>query len=158
MDNYSITRNGEALSTYQYSIDLENKTFSSSEDYLILDFTSGWTFNTGNNCIFKTGNGCTFDTGYSCIFSTSANCTFTTGNGCTFDTGYRCTFKTGSGCTFNTGGGCTFNTGNKCIFLLWMINTCKFKKYNNSIILDRENGNTYKLTKEFIQLRKITNG
>ena len=112
MDNYSITRNGKPLSTYQYRIDLENKVFSTSSQHLILDFgcLRGWTFKTGGNCTFKTG------------------------------------------------GNCTFTTGKLCTLLLWDINTCKFKTPSHSIILDRNNRKHYILTKDLIQLLKVTNG
>ena len=159
MDNYSITRSGEALSADKYRIDLENKTFRSSEGDLVLDFDLyGWYFKTGSHCTFKSGSSCTFDTGGQCTFNTGVNCTFDTDGQCTFNTGWNCTFDTGIGCIFKTGSGCTFNTYNNCTFALWKINTCKFNISNNSIILDRKDGKTYKITKEFIQLQKITNG
>ena len=184
MDNYSITRNGKPLSTYQYRIDLENKVFSTSSQHLILDFgcLRGWTFKTGGNCTFKTGGNCTFKTGSNCTFDTrdrctfdtGDSCTFKTGSGCTFHTNANCTFKTGGGCTFttydnctfttahnctfHTGDGCTFTTYDNCTFLLWDINTCKFKTPSNSIILDRNDSKHYILTKDLIRLLKVTNG
>ena len=89
---YSITQNGTPLDKKLYTLDEETKTFSSSENNLVLDFgsESGCTFSTGYDCTFKTGSYCTFKTGY--------DCTFNTGYDCTFNTGYGCTFKTGSDC------------------------------------------------------------
>jgi len=154
INNFSITQNGKVLDESKYKIDLKNRTFASTEDNLVLDFTglSGWTFKTtGWVCIFHTGCGCIFHTGSFCTFTTLGNCTFTTlGN---------CTFTTLGDCTFNTDSDCTFDTGKGCVFMLYNINTCKFKKYddNISIILDRKDNQSYKLTKELIQLLKITN-
>jgi len=176
MDNFSITQNGKALDKSKYMIDFDNKTFSSKEYDLVLDFTdlSGWTFKTGGfcnfitlgDCIFDTGWRCTFKTGARCIFTAAACCTFDTGYGCifntggdcTFDTGHDCTFTTLGGCTFKTWSGCTFETGDECTFLLYNINTCKFKSGSSGVILDRENNKHYLLNEEFVRLRKVTNG
>ena len=134
--SYSITQYGKPLSKKKYSIDLEDRIFSSSEDDLVLDFTgfnkNNWQFSTGGNCTFKagsycmfnTGNNCTFEAGNRCVFKTGGGCTFKTGtectfatdNNCTFDTYSDCTFKTGNGCTFDTGHGGTFDTLNRCTF------------------------------------------
>ncbi len=178
MGNFSITQYGKPLDESLYTIDLENEVFTSAEHDLVLDFTyrHGWTFKTGDTCTFKTGYGCTFNTGHNCTFKTGEDCTFTTGMYCTFNCTFGCTFKTGNHCTFatyhhgtfDTGYNCTFKTGNNCtfatcelcIFLLYDINTCKFKpyKYGNSIILDRKDSEAYKLTKEFVALQKVKNG
>ena len=161
----NITSRGKPLSEDKYSLDIENKVFSSDEHNLVLDFSglNGWTFKTGQHCIFKTSGGCTFNTGNGCTFNTTTYCTFNTGFGCTFNTGrncifntdnnctfntdHDCTFDTGQNCTFNTVSGCTFDTGSHCTFLLCDINTCKFKSYDDiSIILDIRDGKSYKLT------------
>ena len=145
MVDYSIRRFGEALSADRYSIDLENKTFISDYSDLVLDFTDSqdWTFKTGSYCTFRTLSNCTFNTGYGCIFNTH----------------WRCTFKTGHSCTFNTGDKCTFNTCHHCIFSIYDINSCTFKSYDDTcIVLDRGSGKRYVLTKEFMQLQKVTNG
>ena len=136
MDNYSVTYYGKPLEKFLYSIDLDNKTFGSKINNLVLDFTGfdDWTF--------KTGNGCTFRTGYRCTFMTTFNCTF----------------KTSKYCTFMTSSRCTFDTGESCTFLLYDINTCKFKTYDDiSTILDRNDNQRYVLTKEFINIQKIKN-
>ena len=138
MDDFIITQNGKPLLESLYTINIKNKVFSSVENDLVLDFADreNWMFKTGSDCTFRTGNWCTF----------------TTHNGCTFDTRYNCTFRVGSHCTFDT--------GECCMFSLWNINSCTFKSYNGglSIILDRMDNEAYKLTKEFVQLRKIQNG
>ena len=87
-----ITQLGKALDKKKYIIDKKSKSFSTTEDNLVLDFSDeyGWVFKTGSDCTFKTGSYCTFDTG--------SDCTFDTGSDCTFDTGYGCTFNTGSNC------------------------------------------------------------
>ena len=73
---YSITQNGTPLDKKLYTLDEETKTFSSSENNLVLDFGSE------SYCTFKTGSGCTF--------KTDSDCTFKTGYDCTFKTGYDC--------------------------------------------------------------------
>src|SRR3990167_8227759 len=95
-----ITQLGKALDKEKYVIDEKSKSFSTTEDNLVLDFSDeyGWIFKTGSDCTFKTGSYCTFDTGYGCTFDTDSNCTFDTGSYCTFKTGSYCTFDTGSNC------------------------------------------------------------
>ena len=88
-----VLQNCKPLSLDKFEWDENTNTFSSSEDYLVLDF-SGM-----NYCTFKTGS----------------NCTFKTYSNCTFNTCYNCTFNTGSDCTFNTGSNCTFDTGSECV-------------------------------------------
>ena len=101
--------------------------------------------------VSKMSNGSTFDTGN--------DCSFNTGHYCTFNTGCDCTFTTGCDCIFSTSQDCTFNTGNECTFLVWRINTCKFKSHDYiSIILDRHDKKHYILTKQLIDILKITNG
>ncbi len=185
MDNFSITQYGKPLDEYKYTIDLDTRTFSSSEDELVLDFSGlgRWTFKTGISCTFKTGDYCTFKTYANCTFKTGKCCTFKTGKCCTFNTGecstfdtlWSCTFDTGDDCTFDTGkcstfdtgkcstfktgNNCTFDTGECCTFMLWYINTCKFKSYDSiSIILDLGDKKHYVLTKELIKMLKVKNG
>ena len=106
--DFNVTQHGKDLDPSKYTWDDDTKTFSSSEDNLVLDFSDidNCTFKTGDNCTFKTGYGCTFKTGSACTFDTGDNCTFKTGDNCTFKTGYSCTFDTGDNCTFKTGYGC----------------------------------------------------
>ena len=113
-----ITQLGKALDNEKYIIDKKSKSFSTTEDNLVLDFSDeyGWVFKTGSDCTFKTGSYCTFNTGSYCTFNTGSDCTFKTGSYCTFDTGYGCTFDTDSNCTFDTGSYCTFKTGSYCTF------------------------------------------
>ena len=160
---FSIRQYDKTLALSKYSIDLDTKVFSSKENDLVLDFTHGWTFKTGSTCNFNTGKDCTFKTGSGCTFKTGYDCTFDTGSICTFKTGDYCTFDTGSYCTFNTGYECKFNTGSVCTFMLFDINTCKFKKYDGiydgiSIILDIKDNNHYVLTKGLIDMLKVMNG
>jgi hypothetical protein len=92
--NFSVTQNGKPLDPSKYHWDEASKTFSTTENNLVLDF-SGWdevTFNTGCDCTFTTGSGCIFTTGSGCIFTTGCDCTFTTSSDCTFNTGCGCTF------------------------------------------------------------------
>jgi len=133
-----VLQNGKPLSLNKFTWDQETRTFSSSEDGLVIDFKgiknctfrtgsdctfrTGWdcTFKTGSYCTFTTGSNCTFKTGYRCTFDTAYGCTFETEYSCTFNTKYRCTFNTLSSCTFTTGSYCTFTTGCGCIFItLW---------------------------------------
>lgn len=82
--NYSITQNGKPLAKSKYTIDEEAKTFSTTEDDLVLDFSDldAWVFKTGSWCTFKTGSECTFDTRWYCTFDTRWGCTFDTWEGC----------------------------------------------------------------------------
>ena len=92
-----VLQNRKPLALSKFEWDEKALVFSSTENYLVLDFTGI------NHCTFKTG----FD------------CTFTTGDGCTFTTEYGCTFKTGSDCTFTTWCDCVFTTGCGCTFTTW---------------------------------------
>src|SRR3972149_4478600 len=88
-----VLKNGKPLDLDKFEWDEKTNTFSSSENYLVLDF-----------------NGVS-----DCTFNTGSNCTFNTGPDCTFNTWSDCTFKTGPYCTFNTGSNCTFNTDKNCV-------------------------------------------
>jgi hypothetical protein len=114
---FSITKNGIELDKNKYNWNEETRTLSTTENYLVLDFSAyfGVTFKTGHSCIFKTGDACIFDTGNYCTFKTGHYCTFNTGAYCTFNTGSNCTFTTGHSCTFTTGSNCTFTTGSFCV-------------------------------------------
>lgn len=61
MKNFSVTRYGKPLDDNLYNWDDETRTFSTSENNLILDFSNY------SNCTFKTGSNCTFDTGFDCV-------------------------------------------------------------------------------------------
>ena len=167
--NYSITQEGKTLDESKYTIDLDNKVFSSKENALVLDFSNcyGWCFNTGNHCTFNTDGNCIFNTEYNCTFNTDGNCIFNTGSNCTFNTGNHCTFNTGNKCTFKTDWKCTFNTGNNCIFecgecctyMIRDINSQKFQKTDGiSIILDTVNNARYVLDENLLGVIRISNG
>ncbi len=146
MKTFSVTKNGVAISKELYSWNEKTRTFSSTENGLILDFSviDYVTFKTGNNCIFKTGGYCTFDTGWDCTFDTGGYCAFNVGNDCTFDTGNDCIFKTGSYCTFDTSNNCTFKTGRNCIFktnnncIFGTGNDCTFDTGSDCVIVRRD--------------------
>jgi hypothetical protein len=116
---FSVTQFGKKLSKSKYTWDKDTKTFSSSEDNLVLDFRGLV------NCTFYTGDSCTFNTTLNCIFNTGSNCTFTTGP--------YCIFNTGSNCTFSTGWSCIFNTGKDCIVIR--------REILEVIILEKEKNN-----------------
>ena len=98
--NFSVTQFGKPLSEDKYTWDAETKTFSTTEDYLVLDFSklTKCTFNTGSWCIFITGGWCNFNTGSWCTFNTNSNCTFNTGDYCTFNIFDSCILKVGKNC------------------------------------------------------------
>ena len=73
---FSVTKDGKPLAPSLYNWDEKTRTFSSSENGLVLDF--------------RELSDCTFNTGWDCTFVTNGNCTFKTGSGCTFDTGEDC--------------------------------------------------------------------
>ncbi len=66
---YSITKDGVALNKSLYTLDKETRTFSSTVDGLVLDFSDedAWTFKTSSGCTFTTGSGCTFTTDSDCV-------------------------------------------------------------------------------------------
>jgi len=89
-----VTQHGKELDKSKYIWDEKNKTFSTSEGDLVLDFNcDGAIFYTGDHCTFKTGTDCIFHTGSYCIFKTKHSCTFFTGKSCIFRTSYYSTFK-----------------------------------------------------------------
>jgi len=114
-----VLQNGQPLDLKKFEWDEKTKTFTTTENNLVLDFKGidKINFITGKNCTFKTGDYCKFNTGFSCTFNTGSNCTFNTGFYCTFKTSSYCTFKTGWNCTFNTGHYCKFDTGKKCVIV-----------------------------------------
>jgi hypothetical protein len=79
-----VLQNGKPLSLDKFEWDEKTNTFSSNEDYLVLDFAGV------DNCTFKTSFYCTFDTGSYCTFKTGSDCTFDTGFGCTFEAEENC--------------------------------------------------------------------
>ena len=79
-----VLKDGNLLDLDLFEWNENTRTFSSSENGLVLDFngSNNCTFDTGSDCTFKTGSYCTFDTGSDCTFKTSYNCTFKTGSDC----------------------------------------------------------------------------
>jgi hypothetical protein len=67
-----ISQFGKTLNKSKYTIDKKAKTFSTTENNLVIDASEceGWTFKTGSYCTFKTGSYCTFKTGSYCTFKT----------------------------------------------------------------------------------------
>ena len=133
----SISQAGKIIDPSKYSMDFDNKIFSSEESHLVFDFhsTDGWTFNTGDNCTFEADGSCTFKAG---------------------DYGI---FKAGRNCTFKTGRGCTFDTESECAFLILDINSHTFKRFDGtSTILDRGTDERYVLNKALLDMIKVSNG
>ena len=122
-----VLQNGKPLDLNKFEWDEKTKTFSSSENDLVLDFIDI------HDCIFTTSSGCTFSTGSGCTFDTSYGCTFSTGSFCTFSTSSFCTFTTGSDCTFKTGIECVIANRNLDCFEVILpkkgdiIQICPFK-------------------------------
>ncbi len=81
---FSVTQNDKPLAKSKYKWDEKTRTFSTDENYLVIDFGCEVeiTFNTGFHCTFKTGSECTFNTGSDCTFKTGPSCTFKTGDSC----------------------------------------------------------------------------
>jgi hypothetical protein len=71
-----VLQNGKPLDLDKFEWDEKTNTFSSEEDYLVIDFSdiSYCTFDTGSYCTFKTGSYCTFDTSSDCTFKTGEQC------------------------------------------------------------------------------------
>jgi len=114
-----VLKDGKPLDLDKFNWDEKTRTFSSSDNGLVIDFKDiySYTFKTGSNCVFNTSSNCVFNTGDNCTFDTGSNCVFNTGDNCTFKTSSYCTFKTGSYCVFNTGDNCTFNVGSNCVII-----------------------------------------
>jgi len=140
---FCVTQCGINLSPDKYTWDEDTRTFTSEENFLVIDVQQGidnitfntnaycrfntWsnfnfntgaccTFDTGNNCTFNTLNNCYFRTGLNCVFDTGSDCIFNSLSNCDFHADDNCIFKTSSGCIFRTGRNCTFNTGGNCTF------------------------------------------
>ena len=60
-----VLKNGKPLDLSLFEWNENAKTFSTTEDSLVIDFNEGYdcTFDTVDGCTFKTGAGCTFKTG-----------------------------------------------------------------------------------------------
>ena len=71
-----VLQNGKPLDLDKFEWDEKTNTFSSEEDYLVIDFSDI------SYCTFKTGFSCTFNTGSYCTFKTGSDCTFKTGEQC----------------------------------------------------------------------------
>lgn len=101
--NFSITKNGKSLDELLYKWDIGNRTLTTNENGLVLDFNKmdNIKFKTGYSCIFKTGYDCKFDTGSRCTFITESNCNFITKDGCIFDVHSGCSFDIGNECTID---------------------------------------------------------
>jgi len=87
-----VLKDGKPLDLDKFNWDEKTRTFSSSDNGLVIDFKDIYSY--------------TFKTGSNCVFNTSSNCVFNTGDNCTFDTGSNCVFNTGDNCTFNVGSNC----------------------------------------------------
>jgi len=63
-----IIKNNSVLAENLYSIDEENKTFSTTETDLIIDFAGEekWSFKTGARCRIKAGQKCFFNVPEDC--------------------------------------------------------------------------------------------
>lgn len=63
-----VLQSGKPLALSKFTWDEKTRTFSTPEDYLVLDFAGidDCTFETGDDCTFKTGDDCTFETGWDC--------------------------------------------------------------------------------------------
>jgi hypothetical protein len=97
---FSVTQFSKPLDPSKYTWDVNTKTFSSSEDNLVIDAGGQ------NHITFHTGDKCNFNTGYHCNFHTGHNCNFNTGSHCNFNTGEWGNFRVGSKCIFKTGEKC----------------------------------------------------
>jgi len=152
-----VLQNGKPLDLDKFSWNEETKTFSSSEDYLVLDFKEI------NDCIIKVGSCCTVDNyigfcctitagnysfikaGNSCNIETDAfsniqarsNCKVTSGNNCIINViancdvnaDLYCVINANSGCNINASFGCTFNADYDCNFETE--SDCTFKTGSN---------------------------
>lgn len=94
---YRIIKDWKHLDRSLYTFDEKTRTFSSKENWIIVDFTWRYwiTFDVddycvircGDNCIVRCGSSCFIDVGSFCSVSANNHCTFLAGNNCTFSTG-----------------------------------------------------------------------
>ncbi len=96
MNNFKnrIFKNGKSLNPELYCLDIPNRTFSSNESFLVLNFENinYFNFQIASNCIIITGYHCTFNAGNHCKFITRDYCEFIASYNCTFNIGIDCTF------------------------------------------------------------------
>jgi len=116
---YKITKNGVALDPELYTIDKVNKTFTSKENNLVLDFTgkSNWIFRIGDHCTIDTYSDCTITVGDHCNIDAESNCNITTGNRCNIDTCSDCNIATGDQAVVVTCGDSTITSGKNCVVI-----------------------------------------
>ena len=79
-----VRQNGKPLPLNKFSWNEKTNTFTSDEDYLMLDFSDkdNCNFKTGSHCILITGNNCTFETGDKRFLATWDDCILETGDNC----------------------------------------------------------------------------
>lgn len=108
-----VLQNGEVLDLDLFSWDDKTNTFSSNEDYLVIEFNDYYnaTVKTGSNATVTTGYDSTVTTGYYSTVTTGYNSTVKTRGYSTVKTGYYSTVKTGFNSTVTTGFNSTVKTG-----------------------------------------------
>lgn len=117
--SYTITQNGDPLSASLYTVDEENKIFTTLEDNLLVDFTdlSGWCFHmdgcswctilADDYCHVKAGHHNTIVAGVSSCFQCGWATSYTTGPSCCFHSrGHENTFDVGDDCIINCKDSC----------------------------------------------------
>jgi len=116
---YKITKDGVALDPKLYTIDKVNRTFTSEENGLVINFTgkSDWHFRIRNNCTVTAGDECFIDAW--------GDCTITTANRCTINTGSGCDITTGDYAVVVTCGNSTITGGENCVVI---------RRYTNEVI------------------------
>ena len=92
-----VLQNGRPLALSQFTWCKKTKTFSSDEDFLVIDFTGvdGVCVNAGNGCTITTEDGCTIKAGSDCTITTGGYCTITTEDDCTITAEWDCAITAG---------------------------------------------------------------
>jgi len=148
-----VLQNGKPLDLDKFSWNEKTKTFSSSEDYLVLDFREinnciievgscctvdnyigiGCTISAGHNSVIQTGTACNIKTGSFSNIQVRFGCKVSSGNNCTIHIISDCIVNTKSYCVIRAGYDCTINTSHDCIIRARA--NCKIKSGSNCVVV-----------------------
>lgn len=99
--NYSVTRFGKKVPKSEYTIDVENKTFSANDTFMVVDLgdENNWEISVGYNCVVVCGSYCSVTTKDMSMVYCGGKCRIVTSHNCSVHAGDTCTFDVGEGCS-----------------------------------------------------------